>query len=105
MDERLLDPLTDQLFSAILSLEEMDECYSFFEDICTVGELKSLSQRLEVARMLEAGCKYEEIVSSTGVSSATISRVKKCLHYGANGYRLILDRIKERGRGGENESI
>lgn len=104
MDERLLDPLTDQLFTAILSLEKLEECYSFFEDLCTVGEIKSLSQRLEVARMLEAGSKYEEIVAKTGVSSATISRVKKALFYGANGYRLILGRIKEGGGDGAEDS-
>ncbi len=104
MDERLLDPLTDQLFKGILSLERVQECYSFFEDLCTVGELKSLSQRLEVARMLKKGCKYEEIVERTGVSSATISRVKKSLHYGANGYHLVLGRISEQ-EGVEDESI
>lgn len=105
MDERLLDPLTDQLFKGILSLERIQECYSFFEDICTVGEIKSLSQRLEVARMLKKGCKYEEIVERTGVSSATISRVKKSLHYGANGYHLVLGRISEQEEGGEDASI
>lgn len=102
MDERLLDPLTDRLFMAILSLETLEECYAFFEDLCTVGEIKSLSQRLEVARMLEENCKYEEIVIRTGVSSATISRVKKALHYGANGYRLILERMQEGVDGDED---
>lgn len=103
MDERLQDPLTDQLFTAILSLEGLEECYSFFEDLCTVGEIKSLSQRLEVARMLEEGLKYEEIMEKTGVSSATISRVKKALHYGANGYHIILERIQHQLKGGEDE--
>lgn len=74
-------------------METVDECYQFFEDICTVSELKALSQRLEVARMLQDGHTYDDIVARTGASTATISRVKRCLNYGADGYKLILTRL------------
>ncbi|MBD1370783.1 hypothetical protein IC620_00215 [Hazenella sp. IB182357] len=85
----------EQLFTAILNLKNMEECYQLFEDLCTVGEVKSIAQRLEVARMLEEGCTYSQIESETGASTATISRVKRCLHYGTNGYKLALKRLKE----------
>jgi TrpR-related protein YerC/YecD len=94
INERLRDEMTDRLFEAILSLKTIEECYMFFEDIATVGEIKALSQRLQVARMIEAGKTYEEIVAETGASTATISRVKKCLYFGADGYRLVLGRMK-----------
>ncbi len=90
---KLKDQLSDQLFDAILSLNNNEECYQFFEDICTVSELKSLAQRLEVARMLQTGHTYDDIVARTGASTATISRVKRCLHYGADGYKTILERL------------
>lgn len=88
--------MTDQLFEAILRLQTVEECYMFFEDIATVGELKALSQRLAVARMIDEGKTYEEIVAETGASTATISRVKKCLYFGADGYRLVLERGKQK---------
>ena len=90
---KLKDQLSDQLFDAILSLNNNEECYQFFEDICTVSELKSLAQRLEVARMLQTGHTYDDIVARTGASTATISRVKRCFHYGADGYKTILERL------------
>ena len=90
---KLRDALSDQLCQAVLALETVDECYQFFEDICTVSELKALSQRLEVARMLQDGHTYDDIVARTGASTATISRVKRCLNYGADGYKLILTRL------------
>ncbi|MCW2278023.1 YerC/YecD family TrpR-related protein [Heliophilum fasciatum] len=90
---RLKDPLLDRLFQAILLLQTEEECYRFFEDLCTVPELKALGQRLEVARMLEADCTYTHIAERTGASPATISRVKRALHYGADGYKLILHRL------------
>ena len=90
---KLKDQLSDQLFDAILSLNNNEACYQFFEDICTVSELKSLAQRLEVARMLQTGHTYDDIVARTGASTATISRVKRCLHYGADGYKTILERL------------
>ncbi|HDK26579.1 MAG TPA: hypothetical protein ENG48_05775 [Candidatus Atribacteria bacterium] len=93
---RWRDELTDQLFKAILLLKNEKECYSFFEDLATINEIKEFSQRLEVAKMLSEGSTYEEIVHKTGASSATISRVKKYLNYGADGYKLILKRLSER---------
>lgn len=92
---KLKDELTDQLFKAILSLKTEEECYQFFEDVCTVSEIKAMAQRLEVARMLDEGCIYDEIVEKTGASTATISRVKRCLVYGADGYRNVLNSFKK----------
>lgn len=93
VNPKLKDELNDQLCEAMLSLETVDECYQFFEDLCTISELKAMSQRLEVARMLRAGHTYDDIVARTGASTATISRVKRCLNYGADGYRIVLDRL------------
>ena len=90
---KLKDPLTDQFFKAIMLLENEEECYQFFEDICTIGEIKALAQRLEVARMVQAGFIYDDIVARTGASTATISRVKRCLLYGADGYKIALSRF------------
>lgn len=94
MAANIRDNLTDQLLKAVLSLKDEEQCYKFFEDICTVTELKAMAQRLEVARMLDAGCIYEEIVEKTGASTATISRVKRCLVYGADGYNSVMDVIR-----------
>ena len=88
-----------ELWEAVLSLRDPAECSAFFEDLCTVAELRELAFRLAVARMLEEGRTYEEIAAETGVSSATISRVKKALYYGAGGYRLVLDRTGQGGSG------
>ncbi len=85
----------DGLFQAILKLESVEECRSFFEDICTIKELQAISQRLEVAEMLSAGRNYQEISAKTGASTATISRVAKCLNYGAGGYQLVLRGMME----------
>lgn len=93
VNPKLKDELNDQLCEAMLSLETVDECYQFFEDLCTISELKAMSQRLEVARMLRAGHTYDDIVVRTGASTATISRVKRCLNYGADGYNIVLDRL------------
>ncbi|EAX49014.1 TrpR like protein, YerC/YecD [Thermosinus carboxydivorans Nor1] len=98
VNPKLKEPLTDQLFKAILLLANEEECYQFFEDICTISEIKAMAQRLEVARMLKAGHIYDDIVARTGASTATISRVKRCLHYGADGYKLILARLEEQER-------
>ena len=84
-----------RLFRVIQNLETPEECRLFFEDICTIGELKAMAQRLEVARMLQEKNTYEAIVERTGASTATISRVKRCLNYGADGYSLVLERMKE----------
>jgi len=94
-NSKLKDFFTDKLFEAILLLESEEECYQFFEDICTVSELKSIAQRLEVAKMLAGENTYTDIASETGASTATISRVKRCLNYGADGYKLILEKLKK----------
>ena len=83
----------DMLFKAVLELENIDECYKFFEDIATITELKAISQRIQVAKMLKEKRVYTEIAEVTGASTATISRVNKCLNYGQGGYDLVLDRI------------
>ncbi len=92
-----MNPLETQdvkaLFQAILSLETPDECFRFFEDVCTIKEVLDMAQRLRAARMLSAGENYAEISRVTGMSTATISRVNKCLEYGGGGYRLIIDRL------------
>lgn len=82
------------LCQAILSLKNEEECYAFLEDILTISELISIAQRFAVARMLDEGQTYDDIEKVTGASSATISRVKRCLTFGADGYRLVLDRLK-----------
>lgn len=95
INPRLKEPLTDQLVQAVLLLKTEEECYQFFEDVCTISELKALAQRLEVARMLKHGHTYDDIVARTGASTATISRVKRCLYYGADGYKTILARLED----------
>lgn len=84
----------ENLFKAILSLENLQECYSFFEDICTIQELESIAQRLEVARLLCAGTSYVEINKLTGASTATICRVGKCVNYGSGGYKTAISRLE-----------
>jgi TrpR-related protein YerC/YecD len=93
VSSHLKDEFTDQLFEAILALESTEEAYDFFEDVCTVNEIKDLGQRLEVARLLNEGSTYDKIAEATGASTATISRVKRCLNYGPGGYQLILGRL------------
>lgn len=85
----------DRLFEAILSLKNIDECYLFFEDICTVKEVLDISQRLRAAKMLTEGANYVDISKQTGMSTATISRVNKCLEYGDGGYRTVLARVSD----------
>ena len=94
---KLKDPFIDALFEAVLLLKNQEECYRFFEDICTVAELKSLAQRLAVAKMLEKDYTYTAIAEATGASTATISRVKRALNYGADGYKLIMNRMEKKG--------
>ena len=93
----LHNPDVDALFDAILSLKDRDECYAFFEDACTIKEILDISQRLRAAEMLASGANYADISRETGMSTATISRVSKCLNYGAGGYRRTIDRMKEEG--------
>ena len=95
MNTKLKGMNVEYLFKAMLSLETMEDCYNFFDDLCTVPELKALSQRLEVAKMLSEGRVYSDIVAKTGASTATISRVNRSLNYGADGYKVIFERIKD----------
>lgn len=93
------DPIVDSLFEAIMLLENEEEFYQFFEDLATVGEIKSLAQRWEVAKMLEQDETYTKIAEVTGASTATISRVKRCLNYGADGYKLVLEKLRKKRKG------
>ena len=95
MNKKIKTEAVDHLFEAVLSLEHREECYSFFEDLCTVNELLSLSQRFEVAAMLRRGRTYLDIAEKTGASTATISRVNRSLNYGNDGYEMVFSRIEE----------
>lgn len=95
MDNKLKDKNVDFLFRAILELQTMEECYDFFSDLCTVTELKAISQRIVVAKLLSEHRVYNEIVEETGASTATISRVNRSLNYGADGYEKIFQRMKQ----------
>ena len=95
MNNKLQNENMDFLFKAILSLETLEECYDFFEDLCTVQELKTLSQRIVVAKKLSEKSVYTDIVEQTGASTATISRVNRSLQYGGDGYDKIFERINE----------
>lgn len=83
----------DYLMEAILSLKDKEDCYRFFEDICTINEIKAIDQRIQVARMLKDGKTYTEVAKLTGASTATISRVNKCINYGSDGYNRVISRI------------
>lgn len=85
----------DTLFEAILSLKTVEECYAFFEDACTIKEIIEIAQRLKAAKMLKNGVNYAEISKETGMSTATISRVNKCLEYGNGGYNIVIERLEE----------
>ncbi len=89
----------DFLFQCILSLQSMEECYDFFEDLCTVNELQAISQRIVVAKMLSEKRVYSDIVRETGASTATISRVNRSLQFGCNGYEKLFARVAEKGKG------
>ncbi len=95
MNKKIRTEAVDHLFEAILSLDNKEECYSFFEDLCTVNELMSLSQRFEVAAMLREHKTYLEIAEKTGASTATISRVNRSLNYGDDGYALVFKKLRE----------
>lgn len=95
MANKIKDDNVDFLFEVILKLETVEECYDFFEDLCTVPEIKALSQRLVVAKMLRDKKVYSDIVAATGASTATISRVNRSLQYGCNGYEKVFGRIDE----------
>lgn len=94
LNSKIKDNSLDFLFKAILTLKNIDECYDFFDDLCTVSELKAMAQRLQVAKMLMDHHVYSDIVSKTGASTATISRVNRCLNYGSDGYGIALERLE-----------
>ncbi len=96
---KLEDEQIDALFVAMQQLQTKEDFYRFFEDISTVSEIKALAQRMAVATMLDQERTYTDIAATTGASTATISRVKRCLNYGADGYRLVLERLKEKESG------
>ena len=102
MNRKLKDEDMDILFRGILKLQTVEDCYDFFEDLCTIAELRATVQRFQVPRMLDEGRIYSDIVQETGASTATISRVNKCLVYGSDGYRKMLDRLKEDETAEEN---
>lgn len=95
MNKKIKTDAVDHLFQAILTLKTPEECYTFFEDVCTVNELLSLSQRYEVAKMLREGRTYLEIAEKTGASTATISRVNRSLNYGNDGYDMVFKRLED----------
>jgi len=97
VNPRIRDSHVDRLCLALLTLRSIEECYRFLEDLCTINEIKALAARFEVARLLSAGKTYEEIERATGASSATISRVRRFLEYGADGYKTALRRLKTSG--------
>lgn len=92
-NSRIKSDQVDKFFEAILLLENKEECYKFFEDICTIKEIKSIAQRLEVAKLLKAKKTYNEIEADTGASTATISRINRSLNYGVSGYDIVLKRL------------
>lgn len=96
LNSRLQSEDMDYLFDAILSLKDKEECYSFFEDICTINEINALKQRLQVAKMLKEKKTYIDIANLTGASTATISRVNRALSYGNEGYNMVLERIENK---------
>ena len=93
MNQKIHTEAVSYLFEAVLSLKDENECYTFFEDICTINEIIDMAQRLDTARLLDRGMNYNDISREVGVSAATISRVSRCLHYGAGGYRTVIDRM------------
>ncbi len=102
-ETKLKSPENDELFDAILSLENREECYRFFTDICTINELHAISQRFQVAKLLSRDHTYNEIEKQTNASTATISRINKCLVYGADGYKIALERLEERESSGQQK--
>lgn len=96
MKSKIRDEQLDFLFRAILTLETLEDCYNFFEDLCTISELQEMSRRLQAAKMLNDNYIYSEIAQQTGLSTATISRVNRCLKYGSDGYLSVLERLEKR---------
>ena len=86
---------TDALFRAVLSLQSVEECYAFFEDLCTVKEISDMAQRLEAAKLLLGGSTYDQIVKAVEISTATISRINRCIQYGSGGYRDVIEKTQK----------
>lgn len=101
MGKNVRTKAVSELFEAVLTLENEEECFSFFEDVCTVNELLSLAQRFEVAKLLKEGHTYTEVAEQTGASTATISRVNRSLNYGKDGYEIVFGRMKKDQDGSE----
>lgn len=97
-ESKFKSPELDELFDGILTLEDREDCYRFFEDICTVNEIRAISQRLQVAKLLSQKKTYSEIEKETKASTATISRINKCIAYGADGYRRVLERLEKNNK-------
>ena len=95
LESKIKSKELDLFFKAILKLDNMEECYKFFEDVATINEVKALAQRMHVASLLKNKKTYSEIAEITGASTATISRVNRCLNYGSDGYNIVLDRLKD----------
>ena len=95
-DSKIKSEMTERLYEAILSLKDKEDCYRFFEDLCTVGEIQAMAQRWMVARMLRKGETFSAINEEPGVSSATITRIRRCLVYGADGYNRVMDRLEKK---------
>lgn len=100
MSKQMKDEKLDFLFKAILTLDSIEDCYGFFEDLCTVSELQEMSRRMQAARMLRANAVYAEIAAQTGLSTATISRVNRCLKYGNDGYNRVFDSLESSRKAG-----
>lgn len=98
MNSKMKDKYLDDLFEAILTLKTQEECYNFFEDLCTILELKSMAQRYQVAKMLSERFVYSDIVNETGASTATISRVNRSINYGNDGYAVVFERLKAKDK-------
>ncbi len=96
MIKKIDNELLDKLYEAVISIDNKEDCKNFFLDLCTINELKSMSQRLQVAKMLKDDVVYQKIADETGASTATISRVSRCLNYGNNGYSLVLEKLENK---------
>ena len=103
MNNKARDPKIEFLFKAILSLQDANECYEFFNDLCTVSEVQEMSRRLWAAKLLSENCVYSNIAERTGLSTATISRVNRSLNYGNNGYDIVWNRLAEKKKAEEKE--
>ena len=96
MSSKFKDEKVDYLFKAILTLESVEDCYAFFEDLCTISEIQEMSRRIHAAKLLRTNHVYSDIAAQTGLSTATISRVNRCLKYGSDGYLKALDAVEQR---------